>query len=86
MRPVGHARAAPEDACLDLIAEGRFLTPSDTLESALPRLDRTDAGFLPVVIPATEERPPRLLGAVFHIDALKAYNRALAAVAAEEHS
>ncbi len=86
MRPVGHARAASEDACLDLIAEGRFLTPSDTLESALPRLDRTDAGFLPVVIPATEERPPRLLGAVFHIDALKAYNRALAAVAAEEHS
>jgi CIC family chloride channel protein len=27
-----------------------------------------------------------LMGALFHVDALKAYNRALAATAAEEHS
>lgn len=30
--------------------------------------------------------PSLLIGALFHIDALKAYNRGLAATAAEEHS
>jgi len=33
-----------------------------------------------------EDEPPELWGALFHVDALKAFNRALAATAAEEHS
>ncbi len=41
--------------------------------------------FIPVVT-LSVGAPPELLGAVFHVDALKAYNRALAATAAEEHS
>jgi CIC family chloride channel protein len=32
------------------------------------------------------DEPPKLLGAIYHVDALRAYNRALAATAAEEHS
>ena len=32
-----------------------------------------------------EDRTPELQGALFHVDALKAYNRALAATAEEEH-
>ena len=35
---------------------------------------------------APGDGPPALEGALFHVDALKAYNRALAATAAEEHS
>jgi CIC family chloride channel protein len=33
-----------------------------------------------------DDTAPELMGALFQIDALKAYNRALAATAAEEHS
>jgi len=33
-----------------------------------------------------EARTPKLRGVLFQVDALKAYNRALAATAAEEHS
>ncbi|NQZ74189.1 MAG: hypothetical protein HRT60_14120, partial [Dinoroseobacter sp.] len=43
-------------------------------------------GFMPVVSPGSARTAPKLLGAVTHVDALKAYNRALAAIAAEEHS
>jgi CIC family chloride channel protein len=47
-------------------------------------LDRTGEPFLPVVTMDAGE--PVLQGALFHVDALKAYNRALAATAEEEHS
>ena len=42
--------------------------------------------FLPVIKRDAETQAPVLQGALFHVDALKAYNRALAATAAEEHS
>ena len=42
--------------------------------------------FIPVVTIAGEGEPPELWGALHHVDALKAFNRALAATAAEEHS
>jgi CIC family chloride channel protein len=41
---------------------------------------------VPVVQLAPGDGPPALEGALFHVDALKAYNKALAATAAEEHS
>ena len=42
---------------------------------------------LPIIITRTEpDGTPVLQGALFHVDALKAYNRALAATAEEEHS
>ena len=87
MRPLGHAHAPPEDDLWDLIADGKFLSASATLEEALPILDRgAGGGFMPVVSPGSARTAPKLLGAVTHVDALKAYNRALAAIAAEEHS
>lgn len=42
--------------------------------------------MIPVVQPTGDDNPPELLGAIFHVDALKAYNRALAEVTREEHS
>ena len=86
MRPPDDVRAADPERCAALISEGVCITPSSTLESAMPMLERGEDGFLPVVVLEGEDTNPKLVGALFYIDALKAYNRALAATAAEEHS
>ena len=52
----------------------------------VPMFDAGGHAFIPVVAPAADGGPPELLGALFHVDALRAYNRALAETAAEEHS
>ena len=69
-----------------MIAQGLYVPQSATLETALPRFDKSGVAFLPVVTLEGEDQSPVLQGALFHVDALKAYNRALAATAAEEHS
>ncbi len=85
MRQMDDPRAAPEDRCWDLINEGTYVDGAATLEAAMPIFDQSGARFIPVVT-LSADAPPELLGALFHVDALKAYNRALAATAAEEHS
>ena len=82
-RPIDE-NAADEAACLRMIEQGLFLQASATLEVALPMFDRSGVAFLPVVV--MQDDAPVLQGALFHVDALKAYNRALAATAEEEHS
>lgn len=84
MRPLQDPRCASEEECHVLVAQGLSLESSTTLEATLPVFDRADVTFLPVI--ETVDAEPRILGAVYHVDALKAYNRALVAVAAEEHS
>ena len=86
IREPGHPRAAEEDRCWRMVEEGLYIDGSATLEVAMPIFDQTGVNFLPVVTLSGEGRPPDLLGALFHVDALKAYNKALAAVSAEEHS
>ncbi|MEJ6395311.1 chloride channel protein [Gymnodinialimonas sp. 2305UL16-5] len=86
MRPMTHEAAAPEQRLLTLIEQGIFTDRNATLESALPIFERTGLDFVPVVQLSPSGGPPALEGALFHVDALKAYNRALAATAAEEHS
>ncbi|MEX3315846.1 chloride channel protein [Sulfitobacter sp. PS-8MA] len=85
MRRPGDADAASEEACWDLIDQGTYIDGAATLEAALPMFEQTEKNFIPVVT-LSANAPPELLGALFHVDALKAYNRALAATAAEEHS
>ncbi len=85
MRPLGDARCIGREACEEMIAQGLSIPASATLEAAMPVFDRAEVACLPVVVPGegdTEEP----VGALYHVDALKAYNRALAATAAEEHS
>ena len=48
--------------------------------------EQAGVAFIPVVSLKGGGVAPDLRGALFHVDALKAYNRALAATAAEEHS
>jgi CIC family chloride channel protein len=86
MRPMDHEAAAPQDRLLTLIEQGIYTDTNATLERALPIFERTGLDFVPVVQLAPGDGPPALEGALFHVDALKAYNRALAATAAEEHS
>ncbi|WP_299611988.1 chloride channel protein [uncultured Tateyamaria sp.] len=86
MRKPDDPRAADEDECWEMIADGIYVDEKATLETAMPVFDRTMVRFIPVVTLTGENAAPELQGALFHVDALKAYNRALAATAAEEHS
>ena len=86
MRRASSPRAAPEDACRRMIEQGVFLAGTATLERAMPLFEEAERTFVPVVEATPDGGEPRLLGAVFHVDALRAYNQALAATAAEEHS
>ena len=86
MRLTDTPRAAPEDTCHALIAQGIFVDARATLERAMPMFDQHQQPFIPVVAPGADGGPPKLRGALFQVDALKALNAALAATAAEEHS
>lgn len=84
MRPVEEDEAV--EACWDLIAEGVQVDADATLEVAMPLFEVSNHAYVPVVVQAEDGGAPELLGALFQVDALRAYNRALAATAAEEHS
>ncbi|WP_299427966.1 chloride channel protein [uncultured Shimia sp.] len=86
MRSKDDPKAAPEERCWEMVSEGLYVDGTATLESAMPIFEKTGEVFLPVVTLGGEDAPPELLGAVFQVDALRAYNKALAATAAEEHS
>jgi CIC family chloride channel protein len=74
------------DGCWDLISQGIYLDGNATLEVAMPMFENTTTAYIPVVTLAGEDQPPELWGMLYHVDALKAYNRALADTAEEEHS
>lgn len=86
MRTLDHPHMAGEDRCWEMIGEGLYVDAAATLETAIPIFEKTGVQFLPVVTLSADASPPELLGALYHVDALRAYNRALAATAAEEHS
>jgi CIC family chloride channel protein len=79
MRPLDPAEA---EAAAAMVAEGRYLRRSETLAAALPLFEKLNCAFLPVVT----GDPPQPAGALTHVDALKAINRALEAAHQEEHS
>ena len=86
MRPPDDPDAAPDDGIWEAIEAGHWVERNATLETALPMFDRISRPYLAVVTMGEEGKPPQIHGALFHVDALRAYNRALAATAAEEHS
>lgn len=75
-----------EEGCWEMITDGVYIDGNATLEAAMPIFDKSGVRFIPVVTLGGEDQAPELWGALHHVDALKAYNRALAATAAEEHS
>jgi CIC family chloride channel protein len=86
MRTADHPKAADPETCAALILEGMYISQDMMLDQAMPILEATGSSFIPVVIPAVGDGPPELRGALFQVDVLRAFNRALAATAAEEHS
>lgn len=86
MRSKNSDRAAPEEACWNLVSEGVYIDGNATLEQAMPLFEKGGYPFIPVVTLVGEDTPPELWGALFQVDALKAMNKALADTAAEEHS
>ncbi|MFZ5965075.1 chloride channel protein [Thalassococcus sp. BH17M4-6] len=85
MRPVADLSEERIASCERLIEQGLFVNATSTLETVLPVFDKSGVSYLPVVTRTGEDKTPVLQGALYHVDALKAYNRALAATAAEEH-
>ncbi len=85
MRPIGDARSITKEEARALIEKGLCVKASATLEAAMPYFDRDDIPCIPVIV-MDENGTETPVGALYHIDVLKAYNRALAATAAEEHS
>jgi len=85
MRRKDDPKAPAEARLWELIEQGVYIDANATLEAAMPVFDKSGVAFLPVVSLAGGKET-ELLGALMHLDALKAYNRALAATAAEEHS
>ncbi|MGH1577638.1 chloride channel protein [Planktotalea sp.] len=75
-----------EEKCWEMVSDGVYVDGNATLEAAMPIFDKSSVQFIPVVTLSGEGQAPELWGALYHVDALKAYNRALAATAAEEHS
>jgi len=65
-----------------MIADGLLVNVDATLETAMPLFLKSDAGFIPVV--ALDN--PALLGVLYEVDALRAFNQALVETAREEHS
>jgi len=70
----------------ELVKSGYGLRPEATLDEALPSFDRFGKEILPVIVPSKDDAPPEIIGVLYQVEALKAYNRALAATAQEEHS
>lgn len=85
MRHRGAEDGASDSACLALIEQGASLDHHDTLARALPMFARMKGPMLPVTAPGEDGRP-ELIGALFHVDALRAFNRALVETHREEHS
>ncbi|NOC84060.1 chloride channel protein [Ruegeria sp. HKCCD6428] len=85
MRPLGDPRSITKEEAQGLIDQGLCIQASATLEAAMPYFDRDDIPCIPVII-LEKDGSETPVGALYHVDALKAYNRALAATAAEEHS
>ena len=86
MRGPEDPEGADEDAIWAMIEQGVFVAPNATLEDAMPLFERMNCRFIPVATLGKEGEAPTIMGALFQIDALRQYNRALAATAAEEHS
>ncbi len=64
------------------IRDSLFVDMNATLEAAMPLFSKSDAGFIPVV----DTDNLTLLGVLYEVDALRAFNQALIETAREEHS
>lgn len=86
MRPIADCESLEHKKMWDLISTGHGLRASATLADAMPQFDGIKSEWLPVIEPSQDDAPPKVIGVLFLVDALRKYNAALAATAKEEHS
>jgi len=86
MRAQGAEDGASETRCQALMQQGVSLPSDATLERAFALFDNGKIEIIPIVAQSGDAAAPEILGALFYVDALRAYNRALAEIAREEHS
>ncbi|WGH78009.1 chloride channel protein [Jannaschia ovalis] len=86
MKALDHPKAPAEDRVRRAVNEGLFVAPGDTLEAAMPLFEKSGSDFVAVIRLDESSEQPQVLGVLLHVDALRVFNRALAATAAEEHS
>ena len=89
MRGLDAPDAAPRDTLDKLMERGIQVAEGATLDDAMPQFDSHGVAVIPVVRPpvdAASDARPVPVGSLHHVDALKAYNRALSRIAEEEHS
>ena len=82
MRPIDEATQAD----WDLVEKGHYVSAAGTLNTAMTVFERTRAAYLPVVKVGGETAPSQIVGRLYEVDALRAYNKALSDAAEEEHS
>ena len=91
MRPRGAENGASDTAAWALVEQNVVLRPGDTLARAFPLFKNGQLSFIPVMAETgqsgdvREDHDDALIGALFYVDALRAYNRALVQVHEEEH-
>ena len=85
MRPCGAERAAAEATCWEMVEKGLYIDGGHA-GGRFPGLRAHSGALLAGGLLPQPGKAPELLGALFHVDALRTYNRALAATAREEHS
>ena len=81
MRPIEE----PTQADWDLVEKGHYVSAAGTLNTAMTVFERTRAVHLPVVKAGGETAIAQILGRLYEVDALRAYNKALSDAAEEEH-
>lgn len=86
MRPLDHCAHLDQDTLWEMVSIGHGIRIEATLGEALPQFDGYESEWLPVIEVNEEGGPINIVGVLFQVDCLKAYNRALAATAKEEHS
>ena len=86
MRAHGAEDSASEVRCFELMEQGVSLPSDATLERAFALFDNGKIELIPITAQNDGAAEPEIIGALFYIDALRAYNRALAEIAREEHS
>ena len=85
MKAPEHPKAAPPERIAQLVEEDWTVTPSDTLETAMPLFERSGGDTL-AVVRRRDGGAPEVVGVLRHVDALRVFSRALAETAAEEHA
>lgn len=87
MRPRGSEDGAPETEMFDLVRQGAYLRIQDRFDRAYPMFRGGELNYLPVIDAEREESAETVIvGSLFYIDVLRAYNRALVDMHREEHT